>query len=125
MIMVESAQKLYSPLRSSRVVRELVFASEENTFPALTMLRQGGKDNVISYMITRWIFFVLLIFLEFLFAFLLTRAARLRRVYVTSPLFSVNYYARNDPLVKLDRRAAELMKLTNDTEFQEVFIAYV
>lgn len=35
-------------------------------------------------------------------------------------LFKVNYYARNDPLVKLDRRAAELMKLTNNTKFQEV-----
>lgn len=35
-------------------------------------------------------------------------------------LTAVNYYARNDPLVKLDRRAAELMKLTNDSNFQEV-----
>lgn len=35
-------------------------------------------------------------------------------------LVAVNYYARNDPLVKLDRRAAELMKLTNNTKFQEV-----
>lgn len=35
---------------------------------------------------------------------------------------TVNYYARNDPLVKLDRRAAELMKLTNNTKFQEVMI---
>lgn len=34
----------------------------------------------------------------------------------------VNYYARNDPLVKLDRRAAELMKLTNNTKFQEVML---
>ncbi|CAM9664883.1 unnamed protein product [Hapterophycus canaliculatus] len=42
---------------------------------------------------------------------------------ITRKYFSgrvVNYYARNDPLVKLDRRAAELMKLTNDTKFQEV-----
>lgn len=34
---------------------------------------------------------------------------------------SVNYYARNDPLVKLDRRAAELMKrLTTDSDFEAV-----
>ncbi|CAM9724943.1 unnamed protein product, partial [Scytosiphon promiscuus] len=42
---------------------------------------------------------------------------------ITRKYFSgrvVNYYARNDPLVKLDRRAAELMKLTNNTKFQEV-----
>ncbi|CAN0229874.1 unnamed protein product, partial [Ectocarpus sp. 12 AP-2014] len=42
---------------------------------------------------------------------------------ITRKYFSgrvVNYYARNDPLVKLDRRAAELMKLTNNTKFQEI-----
>lgn len=38
---------------------------------------------------------------------------------------TVNYYARNDPLVKLDRRAAELMKLTNDTRFQEVEMTHL
>lgn len=35
-------------------------------------------------------------------------------------IFSVNYYARNDPLVKLDRRAAELMRLTSNTTVQAV-----
>ncbi|CAM9217967.1 unnamed protein product [Ectocarpus fasciculatus] len=40
---------------------------------------------------------------------------------ITRKYFSgLNYYARNDPLVKLDRRAAELMKLTNNTKFQEI-----
>lgn len=40
-------------------------------------------------------------------------------------LLPVNYYARNDPLVKLDRRAAELMKLTSNTKFEEVCSAGV
>lgn len=48
-------------------------------------------------------------------------------VFVLCPvvLVVVNYYARNDPLVKLDRRAADLMKLTNNTKFQEVVVPVV
>lgn len=47
-------------------------------------------------------------------------AGNMCRPFFLSSRVAVNYYARNDPLVKLDRRAAELMKLTSDTKFQEV-----
>ncbi|CAN0312189.1 unnamed protein product, partial [Discosporangium mesarthrocarpum] len=33
---------------------------------------------------------------------------------------AVNYYARNDPLVMVDRRAAVMMKATSNTEYQEM-----
>jgi hypothetical protein len=35
----------------------------------------------------------------------------------------VNYYARNDPLVFFDRRAASLMKQTENCTYQEVTYA--
>jgi hypothetical protein len=44
--------------------------------------------------------------------------------YYTAVIIStVNYYARNDPLVFFDRRAASLMKQTENCTYQEVTYA--